>query len=92
LVTNIFNGTKNVQNFPLWNDDLDGHLVQNSVKKIGKNESPSSLTFGPINVKKTLLLKGKYDKEKMCQISLNTYSHNEPYDLQAQVIFQKKSL
>jgi len=37
------------------------------------------------------LLKGKYDKEKMCQISLNTYSHNEPYDLQAQVIFQKKA-
>jgi hypothetical protein len=28
----------------------------------------------------------------MCQIFLNTYSHNEPYDLQAQVIFQKKKL
>ena len=32
------------------------------------------------------------EKKKMCQISLNTYSHNEPYDLHAQVIFQKKSL
>jgi hypothetical protein len=30
------------------------------------------------------------EKKKMCQISLNTYSHNEPYDLHAQVIFQKK--
>jgi len=31
------------------------------------------------------------DEKKMCQITLNTYSHNEPYDLHAQVIFQKKA-
>lgn len=62
--------------------------MQKDVKIFEKNW-PTLICMAP----KLKCANPPFDKEKkMCQISLNTYSHNEPYDLHAQVIFQKKSL
>jgi len=59
--------------------------VKNLKKKVWPPHWPQISVKTPFAKKENMIRKNVSD-------SLNTYSHNEPYDLQAQVIFQKKSL
>jgi len=72
-----------MQNTLLWSDYITWSPGAKSQKLTPPPNSPPKLRIKCAN---PLLIRMK----KMCQISLNTYSHNEPYDLHAQVIFQKK--